>query len=467
MLGALALTGADDGGGRPARGADGVRQRLRPGRGRRLPHRRRARRADHELRRAGVAKSGPPKAIVKATIERSGAAAELRRDASCTIRPQSLVGEYYVDCQPGSSRERLGEDEVVPLRRTEGTIPQDLVNDVLRRPTRERLRLFVASLGTGLAGRPAGHPGRAAALVPGPARDAQDAADPGRPEPRRSSSSSPTRTPWSRGCTTRRADVTDFIRESRGAAETGASRRAELREGVRRLPGFLAELRPTMAELSNLARQGTPAGGRAAAIGAGRHHAAAAPGPVLRGGAARAARAGRGRRCRPPRRCARAAGSWPPCARWRATRPPPSSRCARPSRAWTTAAARWTTTPRAALTAPPAPDPTADAAGRGFTGFESIVNYFFWQTMTTNGFDAIGHQLRVGATVSKCSPVPQRAAHRRRQRAAVQGLQLVAGPAPAGHQRARPVGARLGGVQGAGGQGRRAVDAQGRAAARS
>ena len=60
--------------------------------------------------------------------------------------------------------------------------------------------------------------------------------------------------------------------------------------------------------------------------------------------------------------------------------------------------------PRAALTAPPAPDPTAAVNGRGFTGFESLVNYFFWQTMTTNGFDAIGHQLRVGATVTKCSP---------------------------------------------------------------
>ena len=46
-------------------------------------------------------------------------------------------------------------------------IPTDLVNNVLREPYRERLRLIIAELGTGLAGRPggprgddrAGHPG--------------------------------------------------------------------------------------------------------------------------------------------------------------------------------------------------------------------------------------------------------------------------------------------------------------------
>src|SRR4051794_6585209 len=29
------------------------------------------------------------------------------KDASCEIRPQSLIGEYYVDCQPGSSSQML------------------------------------------------------------------------------------------------------------------------------------------------------------------------------------------------------------------------------------------------------------------------------------------------------------------------------------------------------------------------
>ena len=42
----------------------------------------------------------------------------------------------------------------IPVGQTSSTIPIDLVNSVLRRPYRERLRLIVNELGTGLAGRP-------------------------------------------------------------------------------------------------------------------------------------------------------------------------------------------------------------------------------------------------------------------------------------------------------------------------
>src|SRR5437868_14448199 len=37
-------------------------------------------------------------AVVKANIKESGVAA-FRSDASCDIRPQSPIGDYYVDCQ--------------------------------------------------------------------------------------------------------------------------------------------------------------------------------------------------------------------------------------------------------------------------------------------------------------------------------------------------------------------------------
>src|SRR5206468_4805297 len=51
--------------------------------------------------------------------------------------------------------------------------------------------------------------------------------------------------------------------------------------------------------------------------------------------------------------------------------------------------------PRAAATAPPSPDPTSNAKGRGFTGMEGILNYLYWQTLSINEFDGIGHFLRV------------------------------------------------------------------------
>ena len=40
------------------------------------------------------------------------------------------------------------------MQQTSSTIAIDLVNDIMRRPYRERLRLIVGELGAGLAGRP-------------------------------------------------------------------------------------------------------------------------------------------------------------------------------------------------------------------------------------------------------------------------------------------------------------------------
>ncbi len=94
----------------------------------------------------------PPKAIVTAEVSEPGVPA-FRADASCSVKPQSLIGEYFVDCQPGTSRKRLADGAAVPVTQTEGTIPLDLIQNVLRRPYRERARLLVAGLGTGLAGR--------------------------------------------------------------------------------------------------------------------------------------------------------------------------------------------------------------------------------------------------------------------------------------------------------------------------
>ena len=402
MLGALAVAGADDGGGSDQREVRMVFDNafgLVEGGDFRIGGVRAGQTSSFDVLES---KSGPPKAIVKATIERTAGTSELRRDATCTIRPQSLVGEYYVDCQPGSSRERLREDQVVPLRRTEGTIPQDLVNDVLRRPTRERLRLFVASLGTGLAGRPADIQAVLRRSFPGlreTRRTLRILGDQNRTIKQFIADADTVVTRLE----SRRADVTDFIRESRGAAETGASRRAELREGVRQLPGFLAELRPSMAELSNLARQGTPLAGELQRSAPDATTLLQRLGPFSE--AALPALRGLGEAAQPATQALRESGREVATLRALGRDAPATVKPLRQTLQSLDDRRRAVDNDsRAALTAPPAPDPTSAARGRGFTGFESLVNYFFWQTMTTNGFDAIGHQLRVGATVSKCSP---------------------------------------------------------------
>lgn len=344
--------------------------------------------------------TGPPKAIVTATVTGHGVG-DLRRDASCTIEPQSLVGEYFVDCRPGSSDERLPDGGTVALERNTGTIPVDLVNDVLRRPPRERLRLMVASLGTGVAGR---------------AEDLQAVLRRAHPGLRETSETlrllgDQNRTIESfitdadtvmAALADRRRDASRFVREAGRVAELGAARREDLRLAARRLPGLLGELRPSMARLAELAREGTP-------LASELQRAAPAATAVLDRTAPFAEEALPALRAlgdaSVPARQALVDGREEVRTLRRLALDAPAT--AKPLRqVLQTLDDRRRAVdddPRARLTSPPPADPTHAGSGGGFTGFEGIANYFFWQSMTTNGFDAVGHLLRVGATVTKCS----------------------------------------------------------------
>jgi virulence factor Mce-like protein len=82
-----------------------------------------------------------------------------RADAKCRIRPQSLIGEKLVQCDPGSSKapaleEKDGQAATVPVNRNEVPVDLDLVFASLRMPYHQRLSLIVNELGIGLAGRP-------------------------------------------------------------------------------------------------------------------------------------------------------------------------------------------------------------------------------------------------------------------------------------------------------------------------
>ena len=103
---------------------------------------------------------------------------------------------------------------------------------------------------------------------------------------------------------------------------------------------------------------------------------------------------------------------------------------------------------RAKAGAPPEPDPTAipdDANFRGlgpeggFTGLESIWNYFYWQTLSINMFDDVAHIVRLGLTVSegKCSQDLEPPARERGGAGDLRHVQPVDRTAPARHQRAR------------------------------
>jgi ABC-type transporter Mla subunit MlaD len=108
------------------------------------------------------------KAAVVMTISNAGFQ-DFRSDASCIIRPQSLLGEKFVDCQPTQPRAegaplppplavvpsgQEGEGErYLPLQNTSSPIDSDLLTDINQLPERERLRIILNELGAGFAGR--------------------------------------------------------------------------------------------------------------------------------------------------------------------------------------------------------------------------------------------------------------------------------------------------------------------------
>src|SRR4051812_24164358 len=47
----------------------------------------------------------------------------LHRDVFCTVQPQSLIGEYFLDCDPGKDPKPLEAGATIPVKQTAGTVP--------------------------------------------------------------------------------------------------------------------------------------------------------------------------------------------------------------------------------------------------------------------------------------------------------------------------------------------------------
>ena len=208
-----------------------------------------------------------------------------------------------MDCQPGKSDERLKDGGTVPVEQNSSTIPTDIVNNIMRRPYRERFRLIITELGTGLAGRPddlqevlrRAHPG-----LRETSRVLRILGDQNEVIKNFITDSDTVVSELEKN----KRDVVRWVREAGDAAEISATRRNELRANFRRFPEFLDELRPTMARLGELADEQTPllADLRRAAPDLDTFFTRV--GPVLRGeppGRALARRGGRGGHARLPR----------------------------------------------------------------------------------------------------------------------------------------------------------------------
>jgi ABC-type transporter Mla subunit MlaD len=195
-------------------------------------------------------------ALVDIEVEQGGFG-DLRTDAFCESRPQSLIGEYFLDCQPGTDPKKLPDGARIPVSQTGSTVPADLLADVMRKPYRERLRIILSQLGVGLAAR--GDQLNEAIRRASPALRETDRVLKILAEQNQTLGKL-----VKDGDTVlaelagNRNDVARWVRTAHGAAADSAERRAQIAEGLHKLPTFLRELRPTMTELGRAVDAQTP-----------------------------------------------------------------------------------------------------------------------------------------------------------------------------------------------------------------
>ncbi len=328
------------------------------------------------------------KALVEVAITEQGFGS-LRSDVFCEARPQSPIGEYFLDCLPGTAKKELAPGSRVPVKQTASTIPPDLIQNIMRLPYRERFRLILNEFGAGVAGRP---------------EDLNQAIRRGVPALRQTSRLlevlaehdtvirdlvTDADTVLARLAANRR-NVGRFVVEARDTASASAERQDDIRTNFRKLPDFLEELTPTMAALGEVATEQRPVlvDLNASAAELKRFfddtaELATASRPAIRA---------LGDAAVPGRQAVRAARPQVRELRRFARRTPDLGRNLR------ILLEDFDDPARAVERDPRSP------GGRGFSGTQALLRYAFSQSLTINAFDELGYMVRAAVHTDKCSP---------------------------------------------------------------
>ncbi len=212
------------------------------------------------------------KAVIVMKIEDPGFQ-DFRSDATCQIRPQSLIGEKFVDCRPTLPRAPGAKEapplkkvpsgqpgagqHLLPLENNSTSVDPDLINDINKLPYAQRFRLIFNELGAGLAGRGSdietvvkrANPAlRDVVRLIGILNDQRDQLT------QLSADSEQVLGPLSR----ERAQVAGFFTNSGAAAQATTEKGKALEESLQKFPAFLRQFRTTMRSLQGFSDVATP-----------------------------------------------------------------------------------------------------------------------------------------------------------------------------------------------------------------
>jgi virulence factor Mce-like protein len=190
-----------------------------------------------------------------ATVELSGPLARLGEDTKCSSEPQSLIAEYFIDCEPAGPE--LPDGGMIPAGQVAQTVQPDLVQNTMREPFRRRFQILINEFGTALAGNP-DDLNEAIRLGAPALRQIQEVTEILASQNAVIRDLNVNSDRIMAELAGRRDDVVRFVEEARDTAEISITRRQELSRNFEILDDFLAELRPTLASLEELAREQRP-----------------------------------------------------------------------------------------------------------------------------------------------------------------------------------------------------------------
>jgi len=198
---------------------------------------------------------------------------DFRKDAHCTIRPESLIGERFVECSPtvpndtgkpaAPPLQKIPDGQpgagqyLLPVTQTSTPVDVDLIADTMRLPYRQRLSLIINELGTGLAAN--GDELRDVIKRANPTLGELDKvlavlASENRTLANIQHNSNVILQPLTRD----RQRVADFVTRAAEVASATADRRGDLERNLQLLPTFLNELKATTPRINGLADQAIP-----------------------------------------------------------------------------------------------------------------------------------------------------------------------------------------------------------------
>jgi phospholipid/cholesterol/gamma-HCH transport system substrate-binding protein len=200
-------------------------------------------------------------ALVKMSV--SSPFAPFHADATCGVRSQSLIGERFIQCDPGTPAAGPlapapgSSTPTVPVAHDSAPIDLDLLFDVFRGPYRDRLAIILNELGAGLDGRGQdlnqiirnANPDLAAArrvlrMLNGQRADLTRGID-----------------QTNRVLASVAADpqsVGRFVGKLASVSERFGRHQGALEQSVARLPGLLGQAQPALRQLDGLSVQATP-----------------------------------------------------------------------------------------------------------------------------------------------------------------------------------------------------------------